>query len=320
MHWRLRRVTHEHGFRKRFSTGKKIGAVFVLTLLVAFAGHAPARAITQVTPIQIENPKSGSYGLEATKKQPPPTVGITITSPSNGANFSTQPITVAGLCPTGLLVQIYDNGVFAGSTMCKGGSFSLQISLFSGQNDLTGLDFDDLDQSGPDSNKITVFFNNANFTAFGQLITLTSPYGRRAVDPGDTLQWPIVLSGGSGPYAFSIDWGDGKAPELKSVSVAGNISLSHVYDKAGLYKVTVKVTDHNGVSAFIQMVAVVNGDTTPAATSNNITNTKIITRVLWIPALATLFLLVPAYWLGRRSELVSLRRHLEKDMANFKEL
>lgn len=313
-------MRHKDSARKNFSSLRRILAGAGLTVLIAGAACAPARAITQLDPIQIENPKSGSYGLEATKKQPPPTTGITITSPGNGANFSTQPITVAGICPTGLLVQIYDNGVFAGATMCKNGSFSLQISLFSGQNDLTGLDFDDLDQAGPDSNTITVYFNNTSFTAFGALISLTSPYGRRAVDPGSTLNWPIILSGGSGPYAFSIDWGDGKTPDLKSEAVAGNITLSHAYERPGVYNVTIKVTDHNGVSAFLQVVAIVNGDSNAAATSNNITTTKTITRVLWIPALATLLLLVPAYWLGRRSELVSLRRHLEKDMANFKEL
>jgi hypothetical protein len=313
-------MQHKHKISAKFSALRRLVAGLGLTLLVMLAGPATASAITQVNPIQIENPKSGSYGLEATKKQPPPTEGITITSPGNGANFSSQPITVAGICPTGLLVQIYDNGVFAGSVMCKNGSFSLQISLFPGQNDLTGLDFDDLDQAGPDSNKITVYYNNSSFAAFGTLISLTSPYGRRAVDPGDTLQWPIVLSGGSGPYAFSLDWGDGKAPDLKSQALAGNISITHAYEHPGIYNVTIKVTDHNGVSAFLQVVAVVNGDSTSAATSNNIATTKTVTRVLWIPALATLFLLVPAYWLGRRSELVSLRRHLEKDMENFKEI
>jgi hypothetical protein len=313
-------MRHKDNASKPFSSLKRILAVLGLTALIAGAACAPAKAITQLDPIQVENPKSGSYGLEATKKQPPPTTGITITSPGNGANFTTQPITVAGICPDGLLVQIYDNGVFAGSTMCKSGSFSLQISLFSGQNDLTGLDFDDLDQAGPDSNKITVYFNNANFAAFGQLVTLTSPYGRRAVDPGSSLSWPIILSGGSGPYAFSIDWGDGKPAELKSEALAGNITINHTYDHSGVFLVTVKVTDHNGVSAFLQLVAVVNGDSTAASTSNNITTTKTVTRVLWIPALATLLLLVPAYWLGRRSELVSLRRHLEKDMKNFKDL
>jgi len=31
-------------------------------------------------------------------------------------------------------------------------------------------------------------------------------------------------------------------------------------------------------------------------------------------------LLPPAYWLGRRSQLVSLHRKLERDAANYKEL
>ena len=48
--------------------------------------------------------------------------------------------------------------------------------------------------------------------------------------------------------------------------------------------------------------------------------TVIVTKVMWLPAIICLILLLPTYWLGRRSELVSLHRKLEKDMANYKEL
>jgi hypothetical protein len=301
--------------QKRYSSWL---AVLALGCLLAIASPLHVHAIT---PLPDPPPGAGSYGLEATKTQPAPTTTATISTPSNGASFTTSPITVSGLCTTGLLVQIYDNDVLVGAINCVGGSFSLQVSLFSGQNDLTATQFDDLGQASPDSNKVSVTYNNADFSAFGALITLTSNYGRRAADPGSTLTWPLLLSGGTGPYAFSINWGDGSKPDLKSVALAGEVDISHVYSQAGIYHVTVTVTDVNGVSAFLQLVAVANG--TPANTNsagNSKGGTTTITKVMWIPAIICLLLLLPTYWLGRRSELVTLHKQLEKDMANYKEL
>ncbi len=307
-------------YRVLWRLPKQTTRVGVAALLFCSMWLAGAPSASAITPVPVDqNPKSGSFGLETTKTQPPPTDKATITTPGGGQTFSESQTTVSGLCKDGLLVQVYDNGALVGAVDCKNGSFSVQITLFPGQNDLTALLFDDLGQSGPEGNTITVFFNNVSLTAFGTLITLTSNYGRRAADPGSTLTWPLILSGGTGPYAFSIDWGDGNKADLKSVASAGNVDITHVYKQAGLYHVTIKVTDVNGVTAFLQVVAVANGKPV-ASSTNNTTKTVYVTRVIWIPAVIALALLFPTYWLGRRSELVSLHKKLEKDMANFKEL
>src|SRR4051812_33675736 len=65
---------------------------------------------------------SGSIGLQGTISTAPPTRGATITTPGNGASFNTTPITVGGLCPTGVLVKVFSNNVFVGSTVCQNGS------------------------------------------------------------------------------------------------------------------------------------------------------------------------------------------------------
>jgi len=296
---------------------------YLLPVLLAVAGclFMTSSANAAINPLPTPAPGSSSYGLEATKKQAPPTTGASISVPGNGATFSTSPITVSGICPGDLLVQVYNNGVMAGSTICKNGSFSLQISLFSGQNELTVSVFDSLDQTGPESNKVMVTYNPTSFSAFGSLITLTSAFGRRAANPGSTLSWPLQLSGGSGPYAFSIDWGDGKPSELKSQGTAGVVNIDHVYAKAGIYNLTVRVTDANGVSAFIQLVAIANGQVATTGTTDTTQKTStIITKVLWLPAVVGIILAFPAFWLGRRSELVALRHKLEKDAAAYKEL
>lgn len=199
-----------------------------------------------------------------------------------------------------------------GAVICEGGSFSLQVSLFVGVNELKAVVFDDVDQTGPESNIVSVTYSNSTITAFGQLITLTSTYGRRAAAAGTQLGWPIQLSGGNGPYAFSIDWGDGTEPELMSQAVAGAFNIGHVYKNAGIYQINIRVTDVNGVSAFLQLIAVASG--IPTATDEEaevVAQDRV--QILWIPAAIAFILLFPTFWLGRRSQLVSLRNRMLKE-------
>lgn len=285
-------------------------------LLALFVLVQPSGAINQIpTP----DPKPGSYGLEATKTQPAPTQAPTITTPGNGASFSTSPIAVNGICVDGLLVQVFNNGVMVGAVMCSGGSFTLQVSLFAGTNELTAIMYDDLEQAGPVSNIATVNYTDTNFTSFGELITLTSSFGRRSAPAGSALSWPLQLTGGTGPYAFSIDWGDGSSAELKSQSLSGVVTIAHTYKQAGIFQVNVKVTDANGVSAFLQLIAVGNGKVDPAGTTGTDEPAGEITRVIWIPAAIALVLLFPAFWLGRRSQLVSLHNKMLKDREAYEQ-
>ena len=295
----------------------------VTLALPALVGSAMLFALVAVTtssaltPLPTPDPKPGSFGLEATKPKEPPKEGATITTPGNGASFTTSPITVNGICPQGLLVQIFNNGVMVGSIMCERGSFSLQISLFAGVNELSAIVYDELDQAGPISNLVTVNYSDTRFTAFGALITLTSSHGRRSAPAGTQLSWPLQLSGGTGPYAFSIDWGDGSAAELKSQPVAGLVTITHTYKKAGIYQVNIRVTDVNGVSAFLQVIAVSSGKVDAASTTADKDAPTSITKILWIPAAIALAALIPAFWLGRRSQVVSIRNKMLKERDNY---
>ncbi|MET1033279.1 MAG: hypothetical protein ABWX94_02160 [Candidatus Saccharimonadales bacterium] len=260
----------------------------------------------------VENPQSGSVGIQGKIPSEPPKIAPTITTPTNGQSFSQTPITVGGLCTKGLLVKVFSNNVFIGSVDCTNGSYSLQVDLFSGRNDLVARIFDQFDQAGPDSNVVTVTFNDNQFNPInGEQFILTSNYARRGANPGQSLTWPVILDGGTGPYAISVDWGDGKASDLISTQFAGTIDLQHTYDSAGIYKVTVRATDKNGLTAFLQLVGVANG----AITTNVDPETNkapTITRVLWLPAGLCVILIFVAFWLGRRYELAALRRHLEQ--------
>lgn len=255
---------------------------------------------------------SGAVGIEGTVPGSPPTQGATITYPKNDQTFTASPVTTQGICPKDLLIKLFDNNVFVGADQCSNGSFSIVTTLFSGRNDLVARVYDDLDQAGPDSNTVSVTYNNiTGFT--GTQLTLTSNYAKRGANPGEDLTWPLIISGGSSPYAVSVDWGDGKTPDLISQTIPGTFTVKHVYDKSGVYKILVKASDTNGQTAFLQLVGVANGPLSQTGTGAK--GPTIITRtiVLWWPAAILLVFIVIAFWLGRRHQLYVLRRRLENE-------
>lgn len=283
-------------------------AALALLLSLAIVGATPALAL-----VPPPGPGSGSVGLEGKISTAAPKIGATITTPVSGQSFSNIPVTVNGLCPSGLLVKIFSNNVFIGSVQCKNGSYSIQVDLFSGRNDLVARVYDALDQAGPDSNIVHVVFNDAQYAQFGTHVSLTSDYAKRGANPGDTLTWPIILSGGNGPYAISVDWGDGTAEDLISQAFPGTVTIHHIYASAGIYNIIVKATDTNGGEAFLQLVGVGNGRAAQSASTSSKTTVKTNTIVLWWPALILLPLIGVAFWLGRRHELFTLRRKLERN-------
>lgn len=263
----------------------------------------------------LENPTSKSVGFQAVIPADPPTVAATITIPQNGQVFTTMPVKLSGLCTGTVLVKIFKNGVFGGSAQCIGGSYSIFIDLFEGTNDLVAKVYDALDQQGPDSKTTTVTYRSSGFNANAPRVMLTSDYAKRGADPKQTITWPIILSGGAGPYAISIDWGNGDT-ELKSVKNAGTFDIAHAYDMSGLYTVVIKVTDADGNSAFLQVVAVANGALAQTSTSLKNSGPTIVNTSskswLWIPLVVAAILVLISYWLGGRSKLITLQRQAEK--------
>lgn len=255
--------------------------------------------------------QSGSTGISGTVPSPPPTQAATIDVPRNGQSFSNLPITVSGLCPQNLLVEIYKNDVFAGATQCNKGSYSLQIDLFDGRNDLVARVYDNLNQAGPDSNIVTVTFSS-NIPTGGPRITLTTQFAKRGADPGSVLTWPITLSGGTGPYAISVDWGDNTNQDLISRSAPGNLDLQHTYAQSGVYKVTIKATDSGGNSAFLQVVAIANGPVKQTGAINGTNSLTVQTKVLIWPLIVLFILMITTYWLGKRHQIEAIRNKLRK--------
>lgn len=275
--------------------------------------------------------QSGSVGLSGQISAPPPSTGATISFPRNGQDLTGTdlPIEVTGICPDGLLVKLFKNNVFAGSTVCEGGNFSIATDLFVGSNELIARVFDSLDQPGPDSNIVTVTYAQDSVGAPVR-VTLTSNYAKRGADPGNKLVWPIILSGGSGPYAFSVDWGDGSDPDLFSQPFAGTLDIDHVYQEPGVFNVVIKVVDNNGSAAFLQVVAVANG---PLSQTNSGTGqsgdedsdgggigSSIRTRIIWWPAALLLPFVVSTFWLGKRHMLSVMKRRIINGEHPFEDI
>jgi hypothetical protein len=182
------------------------------------------------------------------------------------------------------------------------------VNLFSGTNTITVIDYDSLSQAGPTSNAVTVTYNNAQFSQFGTHLTLSSSYAEKGAAPGSQISWPILLSGGTAPYAISVDWGDGSSSELISQSLTGTFNISHTYNVAGVYTVIVKATDKNGEEAFLQLV----GQATGAVQHNDKssgTNQIIQKKVEWWPALFILPAVIAAFWLGYKYGTAQFKKY-----------
>ncbi len=271
-----------------------------------------------------QSTQSGSVGLTGTISAPPPSQGATISFPTSGQSFTQLPVVVTGICPDGLLVKVFKNNVFAGSVQCVDGNYSLQTDLFVGTNELVARVFDDLDQPGPDSNIVTVDFAS-NLIGAAPRVTLTTNYAKRGANPGQLLKWPVILSGGAGPYAFSVDWGDGKESDLFTAPFPGAIDLEHIYDEPGIFNVVVKVVDNNGTAAFLQLVGVANGplsQDTDAGTNpdaeDGLVTTK--TRIIWWPAALVVPFAISTFWLGKRYMIQVLKKRIERGEHPFADI
>lgn len=256
--------------------------------------------------------RSGAIGIEGTIPGTPPSQAASITFPRDGATITTLPVTVTGICPNGTIVRIFKNNVFAGAAECKSGSFSIIIDLFTGTNELVARVYDALDQQGPDSNIVRVTYPVSEASSSNR-ISLTSNFAKRGANPGEQLVWPISLSGGVGPYAVTVDWGDGKTPDVISQETPGVFDIKHVYDTAGTYVVIIRATDKNGDLAFLQLVGVANGQVTDKnAQGGASTKTNEKVKILWLPVLLSIPLIIASFWLGRRYELQSIRKKLDE--------
>lgn len=279
---------------------------------MAFAVILGSVFLLASTPVEAQNPQSEAAGLTGTVPTEPPTQAATITIPTTGQTFTGVPIDVSGVCPGDLLVKLFKNDIFSGSDQCSNGTYTISTDLFSGTNELVAIVFDSLDQQGPESNRVTVTYNDDFGTdADFQRVQITSNFARRGANPGETLIWPITITGGLAPYALKVDWGDG-IEDLSTQELSGDLNISHVYDSSGIYRVVIKVTDGRDQSAFLQVVAIANGPLSSTIGDDGTDGAAPAGRVVyrWItwPLFFLFIALVSTFWIGRRYEVNRLKK------------
>jgi len=108
--------------------------------------------------IALVRANGGSVSIGMIVNGPAPTVGAVIMKPTDGFILTDQNITeVSGTCAANTFVVVKDNGLLAGSTNCtEAGIFVLQIQLQTGNNVLSALNYDNINQSGPITNSVIV--------------------------------------------------------------------------------------------------------------------------------------------------------------------
>ena len=282
-----------------------------LALIVLVAGVLLASFTVSTIASASPPPASSSVSLSGIMPANPPTTAATITDPTNQQVFSNTPVTVSGTCPDNTLVEIYKNNIFAGSSPCTtSGNFSVQVDLLYGQNALTAIVYDALNQAGPSSKAVGVTYNvtvpvessllNINFTAT-QLVLMTDAV-YRGTFPNQQLNLPINILGGVAPFALNVNWGDNTNQVLPSSSNT-TVNASHTYTKPGTYKIAIQASDSQQRVAFLDVAAVVNGQPASVAlsggTSANSSSNKLL--VLW-PFYAIAVTLVGSFYFGERRE------------------
>lgn len=89
----------------------------------------------------------------------PPTAGAIITFPAPDQVSKIAELQVAGTCPDGNLVAIYNNGTFTGSTICtSSGDFTVTIQLLEGTNTLQAQNYDGVNQPGPTTPQVSITY------------------------------------------------------------------------------------------------------------------------------------------------------------------
>lgn len=106
--------------------------------------------------------KNSSLSVTLVVPGEPPATGAQITQPASGTEITNSSVvSINGTCAKNTFVTVYNNGNLVGSTNCTvAGIFQLDIQLVDGQNILSSLNFDNLNQPGPDTNAVILYYMN----------------------------------------------------------------------------------------------------------------------------------------------------------------
>jgi len=127
-----------------------LALIFTGVLLFSNLGVLRAYAETHSIP--------GSVTVTTSYYGTAPTEGANITFPTTNRTTTHKFIFVIGTCPDQTLVAVYNNGNFAGSTVCDTGKFYVIIQLAEGTNVIQAQNYDGMNQPGPTTAQIVVSY------------------------------------------------------------------------------------------------------------------------------------------------------------------
>ncbi len=275
---------------------------------------------------------------------PPLQDGAIITSPNDGATFSTSPIIITGTCPNNSYVKLYQNSVFDGVAWCSpNNTFSIESSLFIGINVLLAQAYNETDLAGPITPSIRVTYNPPNNlvapanSQVGKISKTTnstlstnhtplpllvgSDFHFKTFTVRNQFSWDIKLEGGTPPYELRIVWGDGQSSNIH-FTTDPLFTIKHTFKTAGYYSIIIQASDSGNQQKSFQLAALITNSNglIPGVTSptnkpsqlsllsdleSNIGHQKWL-LVAW-PAYLTVFLMTISFWLGEKQEFFHLK-------------
>lgn len=156
----------------------------VLLIILAFVGIL---LFANQSFVAAQKVLTGNVSVGLVVSGPPPNSGAKILSPTNKSNLKDSLIEISGTCSVSSLVVIYDNASSVGMTSCTGdGTFYLKSQLQIGENALQALNYDDLNQIGPDTPTVLVTIDSPLSNSLQSLAIATTV-------PSNTLESPAII-------------------------------------------------------------------------------------------------------------------------------
>lgn len=265
--------------------------------------------------------RAATISVGATVSGPPPALPAVITSPANNSTVTVLPTLLSGTCDPGSVVRAYRDDIFAGSTLCSiAGRFELYIDLAVGRNVITVKNFDVLEQPGPASDPLILYYSPTTASSpstpqqpslspvkgpssGANLLFLSTSKILRNIKPHQAFSIPITITGGTAPYEIVSSWSSDGTVEKQLVPAGGEVTLQHTYTKPGSYIVVFVASDTAGNRAYLQMVVVVDGEiATPFGTidSNTDSGDMYLRAMFLLPYYLMAVAILIAFWLGEQ--------------------
>jgi len=258
-------------------------ALMVLLAIVGFFLY-----ISQELLWAIQTTSSGSVSVGVVVPGPPPKKGAMINSPTKRAVLSAiNKVQVDGTCESSSFVVVSNNSSLAGSTNCSSaGVFKVEVQIVSGKNVLTALNYENINQPGPETEPVEIevkqttpiaeapvpdlpenpsiipgvtsgitscddYNPQINLSTGGQphIMVVCVP---RIIDLVSAQKMGVLVWGGEPPYAVRLLWDGDKSDTLLSMEAPGYKSVGFKYSKSGVYNVSAYVVDNKhqtGVAA-----------------------------------------------------------------------